>query len=257
MFSRCDVARSSCTSEAVSAVTEDHLIVPIPPERQHLRSWRVVVDGAVVDPVMHVVIAHPTYGTLAYGLTPGGYDGWSFRESSGGGVVILPHIELRGVLHVVVVEQHRPNQGGVVLNAPRGFIDRGESPAAAAARELEEELGVAFDPQRLRALPGAPANPNSAFFETPASDEGVVFFTLTLEPGELVAGEDGLGLEPVSRAGRAAGGCASEEGIIGAKLLPWHRAAGLSDMITNAAVARLLSARAAFEDSSRPVGIER
>jgi ADP-ribose pyrophosphatase len=43
---------------------------------------------------------------------------------------------------VLLVKQYRYAVGGMVWEAPAGKLDEGESPAACAARELEEEAGV-------------------------------------------------------------------------------------------------------------------
>ncbi|MCI0651669.1 MAG: NUDIX hydrolase [Planctomycetes bacterium] len=55
-----------------------------------------------------------------------------------GAAVILP-ILADG--RVVLVEQYRTTVGGPLLELPAGTLDPGEEPAAAAARELEEETG--------------------------------------------------------------------------------------------------------------------
>jgi ADP-ribose pyrophosphatase len=44
---------------------------------------------------------------------------------------------------VVLVEQYRHGAGRVTLEFPSGVLDAGETPAAAARRELEEETGYA------------------------------------------------------------------------------------------------------------------
>jgi len=46
---------------------------------------------------------------------------------------------------VVLVEQYRHPIGETILEIPGGFIDDGESPATAIARELLEETGFSFD----------------------------------------------------------------------------------------------------------------
>ncbi len=206
--------------------------------------WRVEVDGVELPHVRHVVIEHPSFGTLSYGLTAAGHDGWSFHEQGGGGSVILPFASLEGELFVGVIEQLRPHQGGLVLHAPRGFLDPGEAHADAARRELLEETGLAVSTDALFELPGAPANPNSAFFETAGEGEGVRFYGLEL-PDRLLVGSGGRrGLHPdaVSDA-RAARRSRLAEQIGAVCFVPWHEASRLSDMFTVAAVARLLVAR--------------
>ena len=44
---------------------------------------------------------------------------------------------------VVMVEQYRPTIGELCLELPAGIVEDGESYAAAGARELEEEVGIA------------------------------------------------------------------------------------------------------------------
>jgi ADP-ribose pyrophosphatase len=44
--------------------------------------------------------------------------------------------------HVYLVEQYRPAADGLSLEVPSGVVEPGETPAAAAARELREELGM-------------------------------------------------------------------------------------------------------------------
>ncbi|KAH0515628.1 ADP-sugar pyrophosphatase [Microtus ochrogaster] len=61
-------------------------------------------------------------------------------------VSIIP--VLQRTLHyecIVLVKQFRPPMGGYCLEFPAGFIDDGESPEAAALRELEEETGYKGD----------------------------------------------------------------------------------------------------------------
>jgi 8-oxo-dGTP pyrophosphatase MutT (NUDIX family) len=58
------------------------------------------------------------------------------REVSAGGVVV------RGDEVVVIVPTRRAFDGSRVLALPKGHIDQGETPLAAAEREVREETGV-------------------------------------------------------------------------------------------------------------------
>lgn len=215
---------------------------PLPAGGPVQRRWRLTVNGVNVTDVRHMTLSHPDFGVLAYGLTPGGYDGWTFHEVGGGGSVVLPYCAADDHVLVGLVEQSRPLQGGTVLNAPRGFVDRGELYEAAARRELLEEMGLDVAPDALQPLPGQPANPNSAFFET-ARDEGVRFFSVCLEHSMLRRDDgDSWALVPgVIRDDASGRHSRLRERIRGARFLPWYEAAGLGDMFTNAAVARLLA----------------
>ena len=216
------------------------LVVPLPDAALARRGWKLVVDGVGVPEVRHLCLAHPEYGAVTYGLTPAGHDGWSFRETGGGGVVILPFVAIDGELLVGVVEQIRPLQGGQVLNAPRGFARAEELRLDAARRELAEETGLELAGDELVRLPGAPANPNSAFFET-GPDRGVEFFAARLAPGRLVRDEVGWKLASAPDGGFSRE--QQEEMIQELRFVAWSDAAVLGDMFTNAAVARLLAWR--------------
>jgi 8-oxo-dGTP pyrophosphatase MutT (NUDIX family) len=205
----------------------------IPDDRQDARSWALEIDG---EPYVHVgkLTLSSRYAVLEYGLTPAGYDGCRWREPGGGGVVVLPWTTISGLLHVGVLRQQRPFQGGLVLNAPRGFVDPGESHESAALRELLEETG--YDPDdRLVALGGEPANPNSAFFDTSIPDSGVRFFGVEIDPTEVMITDNRVTLRDDT------GPLDADEGIEGLEFVPWTEAARLADMFTNAGVARLIA----------------
>jgi ADP-ribose pyrophosphatase len=48
---------------------------------------------------------------------------------------------------VIMVEQYRPGPDKVLLELPGGYVDDGEDPATAMARELQEETGYAGEIQ--------------------------------------------------------------------------------------------------------------
>ena len=61
-----------------------------------------------------------------------------YRFRTGDGVVILA---LTNAQEVILVRQFRPSFNDYSLELPSGFIDEGESPREAGARELLEETG--------------------------------------------------------------------------------------------------------------------
>ena len=73
-------------------------------------------------------------------------------------VAVLPVVPGTGV---VMVRPKRPVLDDCPLEFPAGGIEEGESPAAAAVRELREETGIGpIDPARLRPLPPIATAPN-------------------------------------------------------------------------------------------------
>ncbi|XP_063466260.1 ADP-sugar pyrophosphatase isoform X1 [Symphalangus syndactylus] len=68
------------------------------------------------------------------------------KEQTADGVAVIP--VLQRTLHyecIVLVKQFRPPVGGYCIEFPAGLIDDGETPEAAALRELEEETGYKGD----------------------------------------------------------------------------------------------------------------
>lgn len=104
---------------------------------------------------------------------------------------MLPYVLLRGPAVVVVplcvnrdtgarrflmIRQRRAGDGTLSLEFPAGMIDPGESPAAAAARELEEETGLRVDPSALAPLW------NKSLTSSPGlSDEAITFYAARVE----------------------------------------------------------------------------
>lgn len=206
-------------------------------KNQAKRGWAVELDGEKVEQVAHLRLFNPRFGILEYGLTPQGYDAWSFHENGGGGSVIVPYAKIGGQIFIGVVEQFRQNQGArKVLNVPRGFLAVGENHFGTAVNELEQETGVRT--VELSLLEGSPLNPNSAFFVT-EEGEGVRFYSLEVKESELIFNEGNDAyvfnpgvLKPISKSG---------ELIFGCRFIPWKAAAELGDMFTVAIVARLLA----------------
>ncbi|MEJ7705877.1 MAG: NUDIX hydrolase [Nocardioidaceae bacterium] len=58
-----------------------------------------------------------------------------------GGGQTVGVLALTPACQLVMVRQFRPGPDRVVLNVPGGFVDEGETPLEAAARELTEETG--------------------------------------------------------------------------------------------------------------------
>ncbi len=82
-------------------------------------------------------------------------------------VVLIP---MQDDGRVVLIRQYRHSVRRVLWELPAGSLDPGESPEAAAARECEEEIGLA--PGRLERLGG--------LFPTPGyCDEEMIFFRVS------------------------------------------------------------------------------
>jgi 8-oxo-dGTP pyrophosphatase MutT (NUDIX family) len=171
-----------------------------------------------------MTLANPRIGELVYGWV-GGYDTWAFSEVGEGGVVVVPFaIDDHGTLQIVLLRQHRHNEGGDAWNVPRGFVDPDESHVDGALRELAEETGWERSATELIDLEGAPGNPNNAFFVT--REGGIRFFAIEIESAALE---------------RFAPRCDPTERIREVALRSWSEVARLSDLLSVAAVARLLA----------------
>ena len=82
-------------------------------------------------------------------------------------VVLLP---MKDDDHVILIRQYRHTIGREIWELPAGSVDAGESAEAAAARECEEEIGLA--PHRIERLRG--------LYPTPGfCDEEMIFFRVS------------------------------------------------------------------------------
>lgn len=218
------------------------VLVDIPPDKQGKRGWKVEVNGVEVAEVSRVSISNPKFGVLEYGSDPAGYDRWGFHENGGGGSVVVPYSLIEGELYIGVVEQVRVNQGGAVLNIPRGFLHAGETHFRAARREFVEETSHTPQKNDVFRFEGRSMNPNSAFFETIGPDEGVQAFGLRISHEVLERRLDGgyrfrpgmLQADPASKDLKLA------EQILGCAFITAATALQLGDMFTVAGVGRLL-----------------
>ena len=101
-------------------------------------------------------------------------------------VVLIPQPTPRDV---ILIRQYRHAIGAWIWELPAGSLDPHESPAHAARRECEEEIG--FTPRRLRRL--------AACYPTPGfCDELMIFYRCTdlVRPRGPVAGDPDEIIEP-------------------------------------------------------------
>jgi ADP-ribose pyrophosphatase len=112
-----------------------------------------------------------------------GQHSWRDRVT---GVALLPIVATGFVL----LRCYRHAVRSVLWEAPRGFIDEGETPQEAALRELKEETGLCCAPERLVAL-GVYAPEPSTF-----AARGALFAATRCE-GTLRAAADEIGVEDI------------------------------------------------------------
>ena len=91
-----------------------------------------------------------------------------------GAVAILPLVDAS---HVCLLRNQRPNVGDTLLEIPAGTLEVGETPAAAAVRELAEETGYRAATWRKLA----------AFYPSPGvlSECTHLFLATALSPGQM------------------------------------------------------------------------
>jgi len=164
------------------------LIRDISADEQSKRGWMVELNGQIVEIVSGVRIYNEKMGLeVRYGMRSEGYDGIIDHEAGGGGSVIVPWIEIGGILYVGLLKQRRLTQNiqSDVWNVPRGYLDPGEKHFATAAREFEEETGFKRPEERIHLLEGDPVNSNSAKQDTSRPLEGTRFYGFQVREDEL------------------------------------------------------------------------
>lgn len=222
-----------------SEIMKRELIRSIPAGGQKKRGWRLEINGTEVPDVVSMRLVNPRFGELAYGLTPGGWDGWVFHEVGGGGSVMVPVVFIGSNTypHIGLLLQKRDNAGGEVLNVPRGFLDLGETHFGTAQREVAEEMGLATDLSTRLVSISDLINPNSTFFVNSGPGEGIKFFALCIAEKEI---EPVVQVEPVARESNAYRFKRhliiplpkQAKGIMKCTFVPWDEAATTGDMFT-------------------------
>ncbi len=220
------------------------LIRPILPEEQQQRGWQLTLDGKVVPDVSHLTLRNARMGLEVHYGKREGYDGVLIHEPGGAGSVPIPFVIWKRQLWIGLVKELRKNMGGMVLDAPGGFLDPGETHFGTAKREFEEEVGVAQMQILITAL-GEPANPNRAWFDTSREEEGAHFYPIEFQSRHVERGvpepedevpflrfKEGV-IKPVE-------GARAAEKIYGCRFYRWTVAAQKSDLFANAMFSRLL-----------------
>lgn len=164
------------------------ILKPIPdPSKTGWKTEIVNPDGSSTSLEASLIRSHQTKLGVDVTYGQGKFDQWVIKELNGGGSVIIPYLFIDGELYVGANRQERSLTGGLVTEVPRGFSLPQETHDETAKREFQEETGVVKPiAERIKALPGRPINPNSAFFQAnPRKGEGVKFFGIKIEPNEV------------------------------------------------------------------------
>ena len=121
----------------------------IPVDLEEDKRWEAALNHAKLPfkDVVHFLLSSKNFGSVEYGLHPGGYATYWLREPGGGGPVVVPYsFTDQGRLLVGLIEENRPNMADhPVWCVVGGFLDPGESHEEAAERELQEETGLVAD----------------------------------------------------------------------------------------------------------------
>ncbi len=75
--------------------------------------------------------------------------------------IVIPLVEINGVLSCVMVRQYRHGANSFFVEFPGGIVEEGEDPAVGVGRELEEETGWKAASIRVAGT----VSPNPAFME--------------------------------------------------------------------------------------------
>lgn len=245
-----DGQKSSDALAAPERAKRVQRLVPVPAEKCRATVPYLVLNffkkraGEAVD-----FLGRLTVGALPDEEGVPTYDSWSWCEA--GGAVTIPFAFIDGMVYVGVVTEFRSLEvhpvfcpDGYVMNAPRGFLDEGKTLLECAKEELRQEMGDAD--ARVFALPGDPTNCNNAFvqyYDRPdGSRGGISFFAAEINPGllERVPGSDALRRFRDGAVVPPAKGSLGEK-VLKATFMPWADAVRIRDMMTVAAIARLMA----------------
>jgi ADP-ribose pyrophosphatase len=158
------------------------------------RTAEALATGGFLDLRRLDLVAHYPDGTAS---APFSYDVGA--RAALDAVVIAAHYAVGGHAHVYLRSSIRPPcalrpvpppHDGTLWELPAGLVEPGEDPAAAAARELAEELGFQARPDALRSL-----GPRT--FPAPGIiGERHIFFSVAVDPtARITPTEDGSALE--------------------------------------------------------------